>query len=226
MGFKTEHTSLQAKFEELEKRLVQSDDTVRRLLLQLDEKFEELALLNGLMRAMGANKGIREVLQLFATNLKRLCPFDRLSIALYDEATAKFQVPFVARQGQVMQNEEDPLPFDDQVLREVIQAKRPLLRDNIKDTKIHFKTDTGYIRRGYACELLFPLEGGGMVYGTFNIGCYEPGKLDERHKRMLSELIACVSLAVHQYIKSRGDKPISGVFQAVQLPPAPKKPQA
>lgn len=219
MGAKTEHSNLQARCDELEKRLVQSEETVRRLLLQLDEKFEELALLNGLLRAMGANRGIKEILQLFATNLKRLCPFDRLSIALFNNDTKKFQVPFVARQGQVMQNEEDPLPFEDPFLLEVVEQKKPLLRDNIKDTKVHFKTDTGYVRRGYACELLFPLEAGGNVIGTFNIGCYEPGRLDERHKRVLSELIACVSLAIHQYIKSRGDRPISGVFQAVQVPP-------
>ncbi len=224
MGAKTEHSTLQTKCEDLEKRLGESEDRVRRLLMQLDEKFEELALLNGLLRAMGSNKGIKEVLQLFATNLKRLCPFDRLSIALYNEGAKKFQVPFVARQGQVMQNEEDPLPFDDQALREVVEQKKPQLRDNIKDTKVHFKTDTGYIRRGYACELLFPLEAGGNVFGTFNIGCYEPGRLDERHKRLMSELIACVSLAINQYIKSRGDRPISGVFQAVQIPPRKPNP--
>ena len=69
-------------------------DGKRKLVEELVQKARILALVNGLLRTTLAAGSLPEVLMALAPNLKEVCPFDRLSVSLYDPRRRVFLTPY------------------------------------------------------------------------------------------------------------------------------------
>ena len=76
-----------------------------------------------------------------------------------------------------------------------------LRKDIRKD--FQFDTDRLFVQKGFATEMIFPLDIGADVVGTFDIACYEPGRLTPRHMEILEELMPAFSLAVYFYLEQK-----------------------
>ncbi|MBI5369302.1 MAG: GAF domain-containing protein [Planctomycetes bacterium] len=188
------------RIRELEKALKDSQQSIGKLLDAANEKSEQLGIVNGLLRSLGTALDLREILQVFAINIKRICPYDRISIALYDAGTRRFTVPFQVKGGRVMPSTERPVAYEDTIQSKVLETRTPILRRNVKEESLRFKHDTNFLKKGFACELLFPLVLGPHELGTFNVGCFEPETLTERHQQILADIIPCVVIAVDRYL--------------------------
>jgi GAF domain-containing protein len=173
-----------------------------RLLGQLEERAEQLAIVNGVLRTIVAGAPLPDILRVFASNLKTLCPFDRCSIAIFDDKQRVFRVPYMVMRGQVQETNEAPRPFGSSVLSSVIEFRKPVLRRNIPKDERHFATDDAFTRKGFACELLLPLQVGPHPFGTVNFGCYEADRLTEAHIPVLQEIVPAVAVAVWHHTRS------------------------
>ncbi|MBI3268700.1 MAG: GAF domain-containing protein [Planctomycetes bacterium] len=202
MATRATSADLQKKVQELEKALRESQHSCRTLLDAVNEKSEQLGIVNALLRSLGTAMDLREILQVFAFNLKQLCPYDRVSIALLDAERGTFRIPYFVKGGRVTVNAEGPLPTRDTVIDEVVRARGPVLRKNLKTSTLRFKSDTNFLKRACSCELLFPLVLGERVLGTFNVGSFEADALGPRHQQILSEVMPCVAVAVDRYLSS------------------------
>jgi hypothetical protein len=140
-----------------------ADRTTEKLLAQVQELSDQLALVDGVLRTITAGAPLNEVLQAFASNVKLLCPFDTCSVAVYDEERNLFHVPYVAAGGRVTGPTDRP--FESAVLSEVVRGGKPLLRRNVRE-------DFGHFGGGPAvgCDMIFPLQVGTRPFGTFNVG--------------------------------------------------------
>src|SRR5574341_1525024 len=78
-----------------------SDPAAPRLVSALEERTEQLALVNGMLRTAVGAASLADVLRVFASNLKTICPFDRMSVALYDAERNVFHVPYACLAGRV-----------------------------------------------------------------------------------------------------------------------------
>ncbi len=172
-------------------------DSGARILGQLDEKMEQLALINGVLRTIVGGTSLPDVLRVFASNLKTICPFDRLGIALYDAERRVFHTPFVVMGGRMADAREPARPYGDSPLSKVIETHQPILRGNIREEGAGEKNG---VRRSLGCEMLFPLAVGEKPFGVFEVGCFEPGRLNERHLALLADIVPAIAVAATQYL--------------------------
>lgn len=175
------------------------DAARERLFAQLDEKIRQLALVNGVLRTAVAASTVGEVLAVFASNLKESVPFDRMSVALCEPAKRLFHVPFIYFGGRVQENREPPRPYADTPLTRVLETGQPLLRKNIS-AEMTFARDREFIQKGLRCELIFPLTAGDQAFGTFQMSCFEPARLNDKHLAVLGDLMPAVALVTHRCI--------------------------
>jgi transcriptional regulator with GAF, ATPase, and Fis domain len=180
------------------------DPSAARLLSQLEEKSEQLALVNGVLRTAAGAASLSDVLRVFASNLKSICPFDRMSVSLYDPARKVFHVPYAYFAGRVVETREPPRSYGDTPLSRVIETRQPLLRKNIRQ-EMTFRLDSDFVRQGLGCEVIFPLLAGERPFGTFQMSCFEPGRLTERHLRLLQDILPAIAIVVHRHA-GEGDR--------------------
>ena len=185
------HKPASSEVEELQKRCAE-------LLRRLDNKEEQLALVNGIMRTIIAGASITELLKVFASNLKVVVPYDRASISLVDYEREVFHIPFMIMGGKVKETKEAPRPFGSTILTQAIEERRPILRSDVRRER-EFPTDTDFIEKGFATEMIFPLQVGDKVFGTFQVGCFEAGRLTADHLRLLTEVVPAIAVAVYQH---------------------------
>lgn len=173
-------------------------DAKRRLVEELVGKARVLALVNGLLRTTLAAGSLPEVLLALAPNLKELCPFDRLSVSLFDPRRKVFHTPYAYMKAKVEETGEAPKAWSETTLSKVIETRRPLLRREEPRTA-PIGTDTQMLKKGPGCEAIFPLLAGDSAFGTFQVSCLERERLLEAHIEQVNELIPAISSAVHRF---------------------------
>jgi GAF domain-containing protein len=187
--------------EELRARYRELSDKYRRLLVELESKSEQMALIHGLLRLSNSNVTLDKILHVFSKNLKTLCPFDRLDIALFNPGTRQFEIPFALQDGRIASNpDEYARPWGATVITKVVEERLPLLRSDIRKDFHQFDTDRLFVQKGYSTELIFPLEIDNRVVGSLNIACFEAGRLNDKHLRTLYEVSQAVTVAVYRYL--------------------------
>ena len=187
--------------QELRAKLDELSAKYERLIVELEMRSEQLALINGLLKLTASDVTLEEILHVFSKNLKTLCPFDRLDIAIFNPSDRTFEIPIVLANGQLMQKPDHyRRPWGSTVITKVFLEKKPLLRSDIR-RDFSFDTDRFFVEMGYSTELLFPLEVENRIVGTLNIACIEAGKLQEKHLHTLYEVSNAVAVAVLGYLR-------------------------
>jgi len=181
--------------------LLQLSKKYERLLVELETKSEQLALINGLLKLTASSVTLDQILLVFSKNLKTICPFDRLDVALYNPKEKLFEIPFALIGGSIL-SKPDPYvrPWGTTIITRVFEQKKPLLRSDIRKD-FTFDTDRLFVEQGFSTELLFPLEIENRIVGTLDIACLEAGKLTERHLHTLYEVSNAVAVAVYRYLE-------------------------
>lgn len=182
-------------------RIEDLERSCRRMIKDLDEKSEQLAIVNGVLRLLASEMEIKDVLQVFANNLKTLCPYDQISIALFEPNTRRFIVPFVLKVGRVTVNKDIDRSFADDDLLRVLEKREVTLRRHLKPDEMKVKGDTTFVKRVLSCELMVPLNLGEKRYGILNVSCFDPDGLRDDHTRILSDLAPAISVAIHTFLE-------------------------
>ncbi len=166
-----------------------------RLLDEVDVHIRQLGLVNGILSAVLAGASLPETLKIFYSNLKTLCPIDRMSISKYDAERRVFLVPMAIKGGRLIETNEPPRPFDTTPLSEAVRTRTAVLRKDIRQEN-SYAQDHEFIRRGFESEMFFPLVAGEEVFGTFQVGCFEADLLTERHLRIVSEILPAITISM------------------------------
>jgi GAF domain-containing protein len=177
-------------------------DRTERMLVQLETRTEQMALITGIIKKLLSGMKLDEILNIFGKYVKTICPYDRVDISIINHSTGNVDIPFVLSGGQVLKNPEDYVrPFKATVISKVVEENLPLLRRDIRKD-FRFDSDRLFVKQGFASEMIFPLYFGDEVMGTFDIACYEPGRLTEDHLEILKEIMPAFSLALHFHIRN------------------------
>lgn len=181
-------------------RIEELERSCRRMIRELDEKGEKLNIVNGMLRVLAGDGEIKDVLQVFAANLKTLCTYDQISVALFDPDNRKFIVPFVLKVGRVAENKSGDRTFADEDLVQVLEKREPTLRRNLKPEDMKVKGDTTFVKRVLSCELMVPLTLGSKRFGLLMVSCFDPDGLRDEHLDILADLAPVVSVVVHHFL--------------------------
>lgn len=174
-------------------------DSRRRLVDELVAKARLLALVNGVLRTTLSARSLPEVLLALAPNLKEVCPFDRLSVSLFDPRRKLFHTPYEYLKAKVVETNESPRDAASTPAGEVVKTRRPVLRREPRRDPAPLATDTATLKRMPGCEAIFPLLSGELAFGTFQVGCLERDRLQETHLAQISELLPSIASAVHRF---------------------------
>ncbi len=130
-----------------------------------------------------------------SNELKRIIEFDRISIALLDEKTQKFEVMAVDKSyDDTAMNEGDWFPREGSLLDQVTFTGSPFI---VKDTsKSNFWSDHMLLKEGVKSRLGFPLEYKGIIIGTINLASLKENNFSEYHFTILEQIALQLAIAI------------------------------
>src|SRR3972149_338994 len=136
-----------------------------------------------------------EMFKAIRNEIKRIIDFDRISIALLDEKTQRFEVFAVDKpDGYTAINEGDWFPKEDSLLEQVTFTGKPFI---VRDTsKSSFWSDQMLIEEGIKSRLGFPLEYKGAIVGTINFGSKRVNNFSEKHFTILEQIAMQLAIAI------------------------------
>ena len=136
-----------------------------------------------------------EMFKAIRNEIKRIIDFDRISIALLDEKTQRFEVFAVDKpDGYTAINEGDWFPKEGSLLEQVTFTGKPFI---VRDTsKSSFWSDQMLIEEGIKSRLGFPLEYKGAIVGTINFGSKRVNNFSEKHFTILEQIAMQLAIAI------------------------------
>lgn len=136
-----------------------------------------------------------EMFKAIRNEIKRIIDFDRISIALLDKRTQRFEVFAVDKpDGYTAINEGDWFPKEGSLLEQVTFTGRPFI---VRDTsKSAFWSDQMLINEGIKSRLGFPLEYKGAIVGTINFGSKRVNNFSEKHFAILEQISMQLAIAI------------------------------
>jgi len=164
-----------------------------RLYGENKRRHKLLQSISHLTRIITSNADITRVYKTFAQELRKLVPFDRVSISLKEGDKVKFlsvssTVPTEIDTG-------DTIPFEDSVLQWLTQYKQTNIEnDFLKERR--FPMDELHLKSGLRSAIRVPLMAEGEVFGSLNLASSKPDTYNEWHKEVLEQLSAQVSGAI------------------------------
>ncbi|PIU56596.1 MAG: hypothetical protein COS88_02670 [Chloroflexi bacterium CG07_land_8_20_14_0_80_51_10] len=164
-----------------------------RLYGENKRRQELLQSISHLTRIITSDVDITRVFETFARELKKLVPFDRISVSL----TERDKVRFLAVSSSVPTEigTGDAIPLENSVLQWLIQHKETNIEsDFLKDRR--FPVDELHLKSGLRSAMRVPLMAAGKVFGSLNITSFKPDTYNEWHREVLEQLAAHISGAI------------------------------
>ncbi len=136
-----------------------------------------------------------EMFKAISNELKRIIDFDRISIALLDEKTQRFEILAVDKPcNHTTIDEGDWLPKEGSLLERVTFTGKPFI---VRDTsKSDFWSDQMLIKEEIKSRLGFPLEYKGAIIGTINFGSRRVNNFSEKHFTILEQIAMQLAIAI------------------------------
>lgn len=136
-----------------------------------------------------------DMFKAISNELKRIIEFDRISIALLDEKTQKFEVVAIDKSYESTAiNEGDWFPKEGSLLEQVTFNGKPFI---VRDTsKSNFWSDQVLLKEGVKSRLGFPLEYKGIIIGTINFGSMKENNFSEKHFTILEQIAMQLAIAI------------------------------
>ena len=164
-----------------------------RLYGENKRRQELLQSISHLTRVITSDADITQVYEIFAQELKKLVPFDRVSISLREGDKVRFLAVSSTMPTEV--GKGDAIPLRDSVLQWLTQYKRTNIEnDFLKERR--FAIDELHLKSGLRSAIRVPLMAEGEVFGSLNLTSSKPDTYNEWHVEVLEQLAAQISGAI------------------------------
>ncbi len=165
-----------------------------RLYGENKRRQELLQSISHLTRIITSDANISQVYETFAQELKKLVPFDRISISLKAGDKVKFMA--VSSTVPTELDTRDTIPLEDSVLQWLIQHKQTNIEnDFLKEQR--FPVDELHLKSGLKSAIRVPLISKGEIFSSLNLTSSKPDTYNKWHKEVLEQLSAQISEAIN-----------------------------
>jgi PAS domain S-box-containing protein len=165
----------------------------RRAEEELRRKNAQIMVLRQLDRIISSSLDMSKVYDTFATGVKELVDYDRMSIAIYDEEEDAVRTLMVRAKGKSMIPEGSLRPREGSVVGHVMHTGRSFIRRDLLEEK-EFLEDDLLAKEGIRSYVVLPLFSKGNAIGTLNLGSRRPDAYSGEDLEVLEDL--CVQLAM------------------------------
>ncbi|MEK9161716.1 MAG: GAF domain-containing protein [Chloroflexota bacterium] len=179
------------------------------LINETQIRFNEIATLNQISQAVTAQTDLRTLLDTACQEIARITNVTNVYVALYDEQSKMFEIPYMYEEGQVYTIPPNPLGRG--LTGIIIQTRKPLLINNEEDAlKLGaIAGGTNIVAQSY---LGVPMMAGQNVVGVLAIqDLNQPGRFNESQMRFLETVSAQIAIAIQntrlfEQTKTRADE--------------------
>ena len=179
------------------------------LINETQIRFNEIATLNQISQAVTAQTDLPTLLDTACQEIARITNVTNVYVALYDEQSKMFEIPYMYEEGQVYTIPPNPLGRG--LTGIIIQTRKPLLINNEEDAlKLGaIAGGTNIVAQSY---LGVPMMAGQNVVGVLAIqDLNQPERFNESQMRFLETVSAQIAIAIQntrlfEQTKTRADE--------------------
>jgi PAS domain S-box-containing protein len=163
-------------------------------LKKIQESFRQLAQENAVIAEIGrmasSTLNIDEVYQLFATELAKSLPFDRLVIITVSPQEGAFSIPFVAGSEIGTPQRGEVIPLGGSTVEKVIQTRSGILihQDNKREYVEPFPPLASTLQAGFCSMMMAPLVSKNEVIGVLSVQSTQANAYDAAHLTLLEKM--------------------------------------
>ncbi len=155
---------------------------------------KQITVLNNIARIISSSLQIEEVFDAFATEMKKLIDFDRLSVAFLD-ATGSYLRIFASGSRDTGWGMESLVPVVGTGPGWVVLNETHFIHPDTQSQR-RFIEDQFLYEDGIRSYILLPLDSRGHVAGTFGVGSKEKHAFSEKDLPLLTQLSKQLSVAI------------------------------
>ncbi len=156
---------------------------------------KQITVLNNIGRIISSSLQIEEVFDSFASEMAKLIPFDRLSVAILDESGSYLRIFASGSRVDSGWGMESIIPVVGTGPGWVVLNERHFIHTDTRERQ-QFIEDEIFYEDGIRSYIILPLESRGKVVGTFGLGSRRAGTYSKRDLTLLSQLSKQISVAV------------------------------
>jgi transcriptional regulator with GAF, ATPase, and Fis domain len=169
---KESYTDLEKKVEARTEELRLSQEAERQLV-------EENAILIRIGQIMSSTLDIDEVYDQFAQEVKKLVPFDRMSINVIDYAAGTFVFRYATGLIQPGRHIPDVIPLAGTLTEHVIKTGQPTILFSVIENP-QFSGVENFLNMGLRSVIMLPLSSKGKIIGTLSLRSQQVGAYGAR----------------------------------------------
>jgi PAS domain S-box-containing protein len=185
---KESYTDLEKKVEARTEELRLSQEAERQLV-------EENAILIHIGQIMSSTLDIDEVYDQFAQEVKKLVPFDRMSINVIDYAAGTFVFRYATGLIQPGRHIPDVIPLAGTLTEHVIKTGQPTILFSVIENP-QFSGVENFLNMGLRSVIMLPLSSKGKIIGTLSLRSQQVGAYGAREQTILERLANQIAPAV------------------------------
>ena len=181
-------TDLEKKVEARTEELRVSQAAERRL-------FEENAILIRIGQIMSSTLDIDEVYEQFAQEVKKLVPFDRMSINVIDYEAGVFVFRYATGRIEPGRQIPDVVSLPGTLTEHIIKTGQPVIQVNVAEDP-QFSGIENFLNMGLHSVIMVPLSSKGKIIGTLSLRSQQVGAYGGREQAILERLANQIAPAV------------------------------
>lgn len=164
----------------------------------LQQRNDRLAAINRLIRVIGASFDLNEVYQTFATEVKRLVQYDRISLVLRDDVGHGFKVLRLTTDRPVSGWPEGAHTLEEGTgIEWVMSRRRPHIERDLAISR-QFVEDGALLKAGIRSSVRLPLIANGKAIGALCLDDVVPSCCGEQELELLVPLSEQLAIAIEQ----------------------------
>ncbi|HLF74543.1 MAG TPA: GAF domain-containing protein [Anaerolineales bacterium] len=175
------------------------EQKVRERTEELNQRVDELAILNSVSEAMAKTLDVKTVMKIVGDKVQSIFQAESVAIMLLDTQTNLIHTHYEYDQGEYLIS--DPFPFGKGITTKAMQSRQPILIGTLKEgeTKGAFippeilTQGSGKITES---QVMVPIIVGEKALGAVAVGSYKQHAYNENHVRLLQTLATNMGVAI------------------------------
>lgn len=168
-----------------------------RLYREAQERTHELKVIDDIASIMTSSLHIDEAYERFASEVKKLVPFNRMSVILIDAENQCSTLAYVTGLNPQVLKKNSSWPLKDSHLQKVIESRASLVsRDLSEEGGCEFPEDQWLMEAGLRSGIRAPMLNKNEVIGTFTLWSAAPNVYGPRERRIVERLADQIEPAI------------------------------
>jgi len=173
----------------------------KHLAEQRDHYIEQLTQINDVISLLNRGRDTEKVFKTLSMLLRKIIPFNRISLALIDQETGEVVTKLVDSDKDIMIPAGSRFPLKDSSLNEAASSRKVLIISDLKEYgKEHPQSEKAelLVKEGMNSSMVLPLIVNNNTRGFLFFGSEQPGAFSEEHITFIESISAPIAFSIQR----------------------------